>query len=180
MKPGLPAWALTEATPKDRLAAQRAHSQNTLAITWGDEKSTRGWAKSQGWPAPRLNFEQAFIKKMFESDEAFELALSGSGIVVSIPQATYTLSEAELSSLDARVCGEIISLAGRGSAGNPSRGRSGGCRAGGRSNPNQFRLLLQLGARAVSPPRRRHEHRLDRRRQPRLVWVSDGLIWGRS
>ena len=39
---------------------------------------------------------------MFESDEAFELALSGSGIVVSIPQATYTLSEAELSSLDAQ------------------------------------------------------------------------------
>lgn len=102
MKPGLPAWALTEATPKDRLAAQRAHSQNTLTITWGDDKSTRGWAKSQGWPAPRFNFEQAFIKKMFESDEAFELALSGSGIVVSIPQATYTLSEAELSSLDAQ------------------------------------------------------------------------------
>ena len=102
MKPGLPAWALTKATPADRLAAQRAHSQDVLAITWGDEKSTRGWAKSQGWPAPRLNFEQAFIKKMLESDEAFELALSGSGIVVSIPQATYTLSEAELSSLDAQ------------------------------------------------------------------------------
>jgi hypothetical protein len=101
MKPGLPAWALTKATPADRLAAQRAHSQDVLAITWGDEKSTRAWARSQGWPAPRSHFEEAFIAKMLESDETFALALSESGIDVSVPKRDQTISSEKLSSLDA-------------------------------------------------------------------------------
>ncbi len=73
MKPDFPTWALTKATPADRLAAQRAHGQDFLAHV-GRRKIDPWVGQSQGWPAPRFNFEQAFIKKMFESDEAFELA----------------------------------------------------------------------------------------------------------
>ena len=76
------------ARPEDRQAAIRAFKQGKLGITWHPSSGTwpaRDFAKAQGWPAPLWGFKKAFIKKMLESDENFDLVLIRSGIDVYIP-----------------------------------------------------------------------------------------------
>jgi len=100
-EPTCPAWALRTATSKDRLAAQRLHKRNRLQIKWPRFKEIRGWARRQGWPASWWGFEDTFLKTMLESDENFELALKESGIEISMPIASHTISDEELKRLDA-------------------------------------------------------------------------------
>jgi len=75
------------AMPEDRLAAIRARREGKLGVNWGmyETSSARAFAEEQGWDMPSMEFKAAFIKKMLESDENFELALTKSGIDVYIP-----------------------------------------------------------------------------------------------
>ena len=100
-KPGLPAWALEPATPHDRTRAAQAQARGTLQITWPKSATLRAWATQQGWPAPRMGFQAAFLAKLLASDEAFALALRESGIQVILPIERYTLLPEELHEFDA-------------------------------------------------------------------------------
>jgi hypothetical protein len=102
MKKQLPAWALRPAGPEDHGLARQAHSQGRLHIRWPEATALRGWVKRQGWPAPRLGFEAAFITQALTNEVNFELALSESGVELRIPKTDHTLSAEELGELDAR------------------------------------------------------------------------------
>lgn len=99
--PPLPAWALTTAGPADRLAVQKAQSRGKAQIRWRNGAPPREWARRQGWPTPWFGFEKAFVTKMLESDECFALALSETGVEISIPRDRYILSAKELEDFDA-------------------------------------------------------------------------------
>lgn len=95
-----PAWAMREAGPGDRHAARDAQERGTLQVTWPDRKALRDWAKRQGWPAPWLGFDGAFLARMLEDEASFERALRESGIGIRIPRQDYTISAEELRELD--------------------------------------------------------------------------------
>jgi hypothetical protein len=101
MDKGIPAWALRRAGPGDREAARDAQGRGTLRITWPDLGALRGWARQQGWPAPRLGFQAAFTAALFANDENFALALSASGIELQLPQQRCLISGEQLGELDA-------------------------------------------------------------------------------
>jgi len=92
----------------ERLAALRAYQQGRLIISWGsldDTEYLRGVAKKYGWPTPTpglkgllidmcrhqtwrwpsSRFKEAFLAKMFESDENFDRAVRRSGIDIYLP-----------------------------------------------------------------------------------------------
>lgn len=96
----LPRWALTPATSDERLRAIEAHGANLARIEWGDLAALRAWARQRGWPAPRLFFERAFRKKLFESDEYFADAVTNSGITILVPHTQYRISQEHLNELD--------------------------------------------------------------------------------
>lgn len=76
------------AKPEDRLLAISAHNQGKLGVSWSPFSGTmtpREWVKKHGWEIPFLDFKKAFIDKLLETDENFELALTHSGIDVYIP-----------------------------------------------------------------------------------------------
>jgi hypothetical protein len=97
----LPAWALQAATPDDHGTAQEAHRQGRLAIKWPDHQALRAWAKQQRWPTPLFDFERGFIAHMLASPANFALAVGSSGVEVSIPRRSYTLTDDQLRELDA-------------------------------------------------------------------------------
>lgn len=101
MKKDIPAWVMKTATPGDRDFARRTHSRGRIQINWPDLKALRDWARHQGWPTPWFGFKEAFITKMLEKDENFELALNESGIKVRIPKKDHTISVEKLRELDA-------------------------------------------------------------------------------
>lgn len=101
MKTQLPTWAMRPATPEDRELAHRARSRGTMLVEWPDMKILRAWARDHSWPAPRFGFENAFVAKMLETDEAFTEALTDAGVGLRIPQTEYVLSVEELKVLDA-------------------------------------------------------------------------------
>lgn len=101
MKKDMPTWAMKAATAEDRDFARRTHSRGKMQIEWPDLKALRDWARHQGWPTPWLGFKEAFITKMLEKDENFELALNESGIKVRIPKKDHTISVEKLRGLDA-------------------------------------------------------------------------------
>jgi hypothetical protein len=76
--------------PEERLRAIRAHEQGKLGVSWGIHGNgawqVRDFAEKHGWPTPLFGFKKAFIAKMLESDENFELAVMNSGIDVYIPK----------------------------------------------------------------------------------------------
>jgi hypothetical protein len=80
--------------------ARRAQSQGIMLVEWPDTKLLRAWARDHGWPAPRFGFENAFVAKMLETDEAFTQALSEAGVGLRIPQIEYVLSVEDLKLLD--------------------------------------------------------------------------------
>lgn len=96
----LPNWALEAAAPEDRERAEQAYHAGTMQLAWPESGKMRGWAKQQGWPAPWFIFEGGFIKKMFESDENFALALNDSGIEMAIPVGQYKVPAEHLQELD--------------------------------------------------------------------------------
>jgi hypothetical protein len=100
MEKNIPAWALRAATPVDQDFALEAHRQGRIQFKWPHTKTLRIWAKQQGWSTPLFGFEKAFISKMLETKENFELAIQKSGIEIYIPRQDYTISGEKLRELD--------------------------------------------------------------------------------
>lgn len=100
MNNNIPAWALRTATFEDQGVAKDAHRQGRMQIKWPDTNALRSWAKQQGWPTPFFGFEEAFISKMLETKENFELAIEKSGIDIQVPRQSYTISSETIRTLD--------------------------------------------------------------------------------
>jgi hypothetical protein len=96
----IPSWALRTVTTEDHGLAKDAHQQGRLQITWPNIKTLRSWAKQQGWSTPFFGFEEAFIAKMLETRENFELAIEESGIEIQVPRQNYTISNQKIRELD--------------------------------------------------------------------------------
>jgi hypothetical protein len=96
----IPSWALRTVTTEDQGLAKDAHQQGRLQITWPNIKTLRSWAKQQGWSTPFFGFEEAFIAKMLETRENFELAIEKSGIEIQVPRQNYTISNQKIRELD--------------------------------------------------------------------------------
>lgn len=101
MNNNIPAWALRAATVEDQGFAKDAHRQGRMQIKWPNIKTLRSWAKQQGWPTPFFGFEEAFIVKMLETNENFELAIEKGGIEIQVPRQYYTISSETICELDA-------------------------------------------------------------------------------
>ena len=98
--PKLPRWAVTPATTADRLATQIAYKSSTLQSNWDTCPALKSWAKKQGWATPWLNFQTTFFTTMLENDANFALALTESGLELTIPKQAYTFSDEALNKLD--------------------------------------------------------------------------------
>lgn len=96
----IPSWALRTVTTEDQALAKEAHQQGRLQIKWPNIKTLRSWAKQQGWSTPIFGFEEAFIAKMLETKENFELAIEKSGIEIEVPKQNYTISNEKIRELD--------------------------------------------------------------------------------
>lgn len=107
----IPSWALRTVTTEEQGLAKAAHQQGRLQITWPNIKTLRSWAKQQGWPTPFFGFEEAFLAKMLETRENFELAIEKSGIEIQVPRQNYTISNQKIRELDSLY--EERSAAGR-------------------------------------------------------------------
>lgn len=101
MKVDIPTWALRAATPEDHASVRDAQRLGRLRIQWPDLKALKAWAREQGWPTPWMGFQDAFLTRMLEDKESFELALGESGVEVHIPRKDYTISAEKLRELDA-------------------------------------------------------------------------------
>lgn len=100
MNHNIPAWALRAATFEDRVFAKEAYRQGRMQIKWPDTNAVRSWAKQQGWSTPFFGFEAAFIAKMLETNENFELAIEKSGVEILIPRQNYAIPSETIRSLD--------------------------------------------------------------------------------
>ena len=96
----VPSWALRTVTTEDQGLTKNAHQKGRLQIKWPNIKTLRGWAKQQGWPTPFFGFEEAFMAKMLETRENFELAIEKSGIEIQVPRQNYTISNEKIRELD--------------------------------------------------------------------------------
>jgi len=54
----------------------------------------------QGWPAPWLGFDEAFLARMLKDEASFDRALEDSGIEVHVPRQECTISAEQLQGLD--------------------------------------------------------------------------------
>ena len=113
MNKNIPTWALKTATSGDYSFVKDAHPQGKTQIKWPDIKGLRSWAKQQGWSTPLFGFENAFIAKMFETKENFELAIEKSDIEIQVLRQSYTISNEQIRELD-----ELYD--GRSSTGHPN------------------------------------------------------------
>ena len=77
------------------------HRQGRTQIQLPDLKGLKGWAKAHNWPTPWVGFNEAFIAKLFESQETLTLALNESGITMHIPIQEHSLTLERLKELDA-------------------------------------------------------------------------------
>lgn len=100
MKKTIPAWAQRAANAHDHDWARDSHRRGAMQIQWPEQKALRDWARLQGWPTPWLNFEAAFLAKMFESSVNFARAVNESGIELHIPRQEYALATERLQELD--------------------------------------------------------------------------------
>lgn len=103
MRQDIPAWAKQRVLPDvaDSFKVSRLHRQGRTQIQLPDLKKLRGWAKFHGWPTSLFGFKEAFIAKLFESNETLSLALNESGINIYIPIEEHTLTLEALKELDA-------------------------------------------------------------------------------
>lgn len=99
----IPAWAKQRVSPKKHSFSQvgQLHRQGRTEIQLPNRKELKGWAKSHHWPTPWFGFTDAFIVKLFESNETFTLALNKSGIIIHIPITEHSLTIERLTELDA-------------------------------------------------------------------------------
>ena len=96
----IPSWALRPVTTEDQGLAKDAHRQGRLHIKWPNIKTLQSWAKQEGWSPPFFGFEEAFIAKVLETKENFELAIEKSGIEIQVPRQNYTISTERIRELD--------------------------------------------------------------------------------
>lgn len=103
IKQDIPAWAKQKVSSEDHtfVEVSQLYRQSRVQIQLPDLKELKGWAKSYNWPTPWFGFKDAFIAKLFESNENFTLALNESGINVQIPIKKHTLTIERLKELDA-------------------------------------------------------------------------------
>ncbi|MBX3056102.1 MAG: hypothetical protein KF770_06470 [Anaerolineae bacterium] len=103
MSQDIPAWAKQRILPDDAdfLEVRQLHRLGRTQIQLPNLKELKGWAKSHGWPTPIFGFKNAFITRLFESNETFSLALKESGIIIHIPIKEHTLTIETLKELDA-------------------------------------------------------------------------------
>ncbi len=103
MKHNLPAWAKQKVTPEEYSFSEvdDLYRQGKTQIQLPDLKELKSWAKSHGWPRPWFGFEEAFIARLFESNETFTLAINESGINIFVPIKEHTLTVERLKELDA-------------------------------------------------------------------------------
>ena len=103
MRHDIPAWAKQRVTLENHsfLEVHQLHRQGGTQIQLSDLKELKGWAKSHGWPTPWFGFKDAFVAKLFESNETFTLALNESGVTIHIPIKEHTLTLETLRELDA-------------------------------------------------------------------------------
>jgi hypothetical protein len=99
----IPAWAKERVSLNvhDFSEVHRLHRRGRTQIQLPNLKELKGWAKSHGWPTPWFGFKEAFITKLFESNETFSLALNESGINIHIPIKEHILTIETLKELDA-------------------------------------------------------------------------------
>ena len=97
----IPEWASREAGPGDLRAALDAQRRGSLQAAWPDRKALRRWAKSQGWPAPWLGFDKAFLARMLEDEASFDRAIRESGLGLRVPRQDCTIPAEKLRVLDA-------------------------------------------------------------------------------
>jgi hypothetical protein len=103
MRYDIPAWAKERVSldVHDLSEVRRLHSLGRTQIQLPAIKDLKGWAKSHGWPTPWFGFREAFIAKLFSSEEAFSLALNESGINIHVPIKEHTLTVERVQELDA-------------------------------------------------------------------------------
>lgn len=103
MRHNIPAWAKRTVTPDSHSVSEvsQLYDQDRTQIQLPDLKELKRWAKGHAWPAPWFGFQDAFIAKLFESNETFMLALSESGISIHVPIKEHTLTIERLRELDA-------------------------------------------------------------------------------
>ncbi|MCA9998724.1 MAG: hypothetical protein KDE56_23330, partial [Anaerolineales bacterium] len=94
MRHDIPAWAKQRVTLEDHgfPEVRELYRQGSTQIQLPDLKELKGWAKFHGWPTPWFGFKDAFVAKLFESDETFTLALNESGVAIHIPIKEHTLT----------------------------------------------------------------------------------------
>ena len=90
----IPAWAKKRVLPDDSdfFRVRRLHRRGRTQIQLPNLKELKGWAKSHGWPTPMFGFKEAFITRLFESNETLSLALNESGINIHMPIKEHILS----------------------------------------------------------------------------------------
>ena len=101
MKQSVPSWAMRTAGPGDYHLVRESQRGGALQVRWPDLRALREWARQAGWPAPWLGFEAAFLAKMLENEETFDLAARAGGIELRIPKQEHTIEAEELRKLDA-------------------------------------------------------------------------------
>lgn len=62
MTQNLPKWALTNATPQDRIRAVQAHQNGLLQIIWSKDKTQQAWAKNKAGALPAFLSTKALSK----------------------------------------------------------------------------------------------------------------------
>lgn len=103
MSQDIPSWAKQKVLPNvpDFLEVRDLYRQGRTQIQLPDLKALKGWAKPHGWPTPLFGFKEAFLAKLFESNETLSLALNESGISLYIPIKEHTITLETLKELDA-------------------------------------------------------------------------------
>lgn len=97
----IPEWATREAGPGDLRVALDAQKRGSLQIALPDRKALRAWAERQGWPAPWLGFDAAFLARMLEDEASFDRAIRESGLGLRVPRQDCTIPAEKLRELDA-------------------------------------------------------------------------------
>ena len=102
MKYDIPAWAMRKVTEADPgfVEVRRLHELGRIKIQFPDLKTQKAWAKAHNWPRPWFGFRKAWVNKLFESPETFDLAIKTSGIMIHIPIKAHTITTKKVKKLD--------------------------------------------------------------------------------
>ncbi len=103
MTQDIPAWAKQRVLPDvpGFVEVSQLYREGRTEIQLPEPKELKRWAKSHGWPTPMFGFKEAFLTKLFESDETLSLALNDSGTNIYVPIEKHTLTLEKLEELDA-------------------------------------------------------------------------------